>query len=136
MIQRRDAVAATAGASRCLRGVRPLLDGPAVALGLALALGFSLPALAGGCGATVRASRTVDDALIALVWTPAIHDAALWVNGRYVAQLGELRGGISLSPGTHRVEIRHDDYFTQYEEITVVARERRRIVIELAPVLP
>lgn len=100
-----------------------------------------LLALAGGvagagCGHGPTVTRTDDDAIITLAWAPEIPDAALWVNGRYIAQLGQLKGGISLSAGTHRLEVRHDDYFPQFVELTVAAREQRRLVIELAPVLP
>jgi hypothetical protein len=102
-------------------------------LAVALAVGASACA---ACGHAPTVAKSDDDAIISLAWAPEIPDAALWVNGRYIAQLGQLKGGIALSAGTHRIEIRHDDYFPQYVELTVAARERRRLVVELAPILP
>jgi len=64
-----------------------------------------------------------------------VPDAALWIDGSYVGTLGLLRGGVAVEPGPHRVEIRHDDYFSHYAEITLASRERKRFQIELAPVL-
>jgi hypothetical protein len=66
---------------------------------------------------------------------PAIRDAALWVDGRYVGTLEALRGGVAVEPGPHRFEIRHDDYFSYYAELTLAPRQRRRLTVDLSPVL-
>jgi hypothetical protein len=66
----------------------------------------------------------------------AITDAALWVDGRFVGTLDALRGGVAVEPGAHRFEIRHDDYVSHYAELTLADRQRERLTVELAPVLP
>jgi hypothetical protein len=63
-------------------------------------------------------------------------DAALWLDGRYIGPLGSLRGGVAVAPGPHRVEVRHDEYFSYYAEIELGPRERRTIEVQLAPILP
>jgi hypothetical protein len=66
----------------------------------------------------------------------AIRDAALWVDGRFVGTLEALRGGVAVEPGPHRFEIRHDDYMSHYAELTLAERQRERLTVELAPLLP
>jgi hypothetical protein len=113
----------------------------ACARALAFGVGLAVVGVAGlgataGCGGAQRPPSAVDpdDAIVTL--SVEVPEATLWVNGRYVGQVGRLRGGIALSAGAHRLEIRHDDFVTHYEEITVRARERRALVVHLAPVLP
>jgi hypothetical protein len=65
-----------------------------------------------------------------------VADAELWVNDRFVAPIGRLSKGIALSPGSHRIEVRHDGYHTHYEEVTVTPRQRRTVTVELAEILP
>jgi hypothetical protein len=123
--RRRSAVAATRAALR---------TAAALALGLSLALGLAAPGA--GCGGATARSADHGDADAIVTFASDLPDAALWVDGRYVAQLAQLRGGVALSPGSHRLEVRHDDYFTQYEQLDLGPRERRRIVVHLAPLLP
>ena len=66
---------------------------------------------------------------------PAIRDASLWVDGRFVGTLEALRGGVAVEPGRHRFEVRHDDYFSYYAELTLQPRQRERLTVDLAPVL-
>lgn len=75
-----------------------------------------------------------DDAIVEIECSVA--DAELWVDERFVAEIGHLRAGIALGPGPHRIEVRHDRYHTHYTEITVKARERRKLSIEMAEILP
>lgn len=88
------------------------------------------------CGGKAHPTSQVDPDDAIIVFHSEVEDAALWVNGRFVAQLGVLQKGVALSPGTHRIEIRHDDYHTRYIELTVGKRERRTIDVEMAPILP
>jgi hypothetical protein len=74
------------------------------------------------------------DAIVRLASNVA--DAGLWVDGRYVGSLDGLRGGVALEPGAHRLELRHDDYFSRYLELTLARAERRALTVNLAPVLP
>jgi hypothetical protein len=75
-----------------------------------------------------------DDAVVVI--TANVKDAGLWVDGLFVGGLDSLKGGIAIDAGTHRIEVRHDDYFAYYEELAVKSGERRKVAVELAPVLP
>ena len=65
-----------------------------------------------------------------------VADAVLWVDGRYLAQLRDLRGGVALHPGHHQIELRHDRYHAHYEEIDLATGQRLRLDIRLAEALP
>ncbi len=65
-----------------------------------------------------------------------VHDAQVYVDGHFVAPLLALHGGISVIPGTHRIELRHEDYFSTYLELAVVKAEHRKIALPLAAMLP
>lgn len=92
-------------------------------------------ALAAGCGGTTKGTKPhSDDAIIYL--KTSVSDAEVWVNGRFVARIKDLGGGLQLSPGRHRIEIRDDHYHTVYLDLKVEKRERRTIPVKLAKVLP
>ncbi len=63
-------------------------------------------------------------------------DAQVYVDGRFVAPVGTLRAGIAVDPGRHRLELRHDDYFSRYVELDLHRSERKQLQLEMAPVLP
>ena len=87
------------------------------------------------CGPKVGPNGvTADDAIIQV--KSNVRDAQVYVDGRFVAPLQALRGGVAVTPGTHRFELRHEDYFSAYLEMKVARAERRSIAMELAPVLP
>jgi hypothetical protein len=65
-----------------------------------------------------------------------VRDAVLWVDGRYLAQLRDLRGGVALSPGHHQIELRHDRYHAHYADIELRRGQRLRLAIPLAEALP
>ena len=65
-----------------------------------------------------------------------VRDAQVFVDGRYVAPVSALRGGVAVEPGVHRFELRHDDFFSGYLELTLAKSEKREVAIDLAPVLP
>jgi len=75
-----------------------------------------------------------DDAIVKL--KSNVTDAQLYVDGRFIGPLGALRGGVAVEPGTHRFELRHDDYFSSYLELTLARAEKKQIALEMAPVLP
>jgi hypothetical protein len=75
------------------------------------------------------------DADAVVIVKSSVGDAALWVDGRYIGPIESLPGGVAVTPGAHRFELRHDDYFSHYEQLELAARERRTLQIELAPVL-
>lgn len=65
-----------------------------------------------------------------------VGDAQVFVDGRFVGPLAVVRGGIAVDPGTHRLELRHDDYFSRYVELDLHRSERKKLQLEMAPVLP
>jgi hypothetical protein len=102
----------------------------------ARARGVAIAIAIAGCGhrpATPGAAAAGD--AILLIEAP-VADAAVWVDGRFVAVVGALRGGVALAAGRHRIELRHDDYVSRYLEVTLAAREHRHVAVDLAPSLP
>lgn len=87
-----------------------------------------------GPAQTIRGKVSKNDAVIQIQCE--VGDAELWVDDRFVAHVRSLRRGIALSPGEHRLEIRHDRHHTHYEILTVTARERRTLTVEMARILP
>ncbi|MEO7097079.1 MAG: hypothetical protein ABI175_27715 [Polyangiales bacterium] len=65
-----------------------------------------------------------------------VRDAQMFVDGRFIAPLTALGGGVAVEPGVHRFELRHDDYFSSYLELSLGKAERRKVAMDLAPVLP
>jgi hypothetical protein len=65
-----------------------------------------------------------------------VRDAQLYVDGRFVGPLDAIGGGVAIAAGTHRFELRHQDYFSSYLELTVEKAERKRVQVDLAPILP
>jgi hypothetical protein len=84
-----------------------------------------------GCGrpATTHPARPRPAVLTVAA---AEDDAALWIDERFVAEIGEARHGVRLPPGPHRIEVRHPDRHTYYGELRLGAGERREIVVRLA----
>jgi len=96
---------------------------------LAVVLGLA------SCGPKVGPNGvTADDAIIKV--KSNVREAQVYVDGRFIAPLKALGGGVAVTPGTHRLELRHDDYFSAYLELTVGRADRKNIAIELAPILP
>ena len=77
---------------------------------------------------------SADDAIVKL--TSNVRDAQVYVDGRFIAPLVALRGGIAITPGVHRVELRHDEYFSSYLELTVTRAQRTTVALQMAPLLP
>ncbi|HLU68614.1 MAG TPA: PEGA domain-containing protein [Kofleriaceae bacterium] len=72
---------------------------------------------------------------ILLVRAP-VADAVLWVDGRHVGQLRDLKGGVRLAPGPHQIEVRHDSYHAYYGEVELAAGQRFQLDVELAERFP
>jgi hypothetical protein len=75
-----------------------------------------------------------DDAIVQV--GSNVRGAQVYVDGRFVAPLDAVRHGIAVAPGFHRIELRRDDYFSSYLELELGRAERRRVKMEMAPVLP
>ncbi|HEY1550553.1 MAG TPA: PEGA domain-containing protein [Kofleriaceae bacterium] len=78
----------------------------------------------------VRAGQAV------VVVTSNIGDAQVWVDGRLIGTLDMVHGGLAIDPGHHRIELRHDAYFSRYAELAVTRAERTKLDLEMKPVLP
>lgn len=89
----------------------------------------------GACGAKQNPNGPDSDDAIVKV-SSNVTDAQLYVDGRFIGPVGALRGGVAVEPGTHQFELRHDEYFSSYLELTLVKAERKQVALEMAPVLP
>lgn len=65
-----------------------------------------------------------------------VPDAMVYVDGRFVAPVGTLHAGIAVDPGKHRLELRHDDFFSRYVELDLHRAEKKPLQLDLSPVLP
>ena len=65
-----------------------------------------------------------------------VGDADLILDGHYVGHVAMLRAGVAMEPGKHRLELRHDDYLSTYLELDLRRAERRKVAMELSPILP
>lgn len=101
------------------------------ALGLACIAAIAASACAPKAGSR---GATSNDAVIYL--KSNVRDAQLYVDGRFIAPLDALGGGVALSPGAHRLELRHEDYFSSYVELQLARAERKRLALDLAAILP
>lgn len=87
------------------------------------------------CGGPRTATRGPRDAGVVLIESN-VRDAAVYVDGKFVAPLAAMGGGVVLASGSHRLELRHDDYFSTYLVVDLARAERKQVVLELAPILP
>jgi hypothetical protein len=77
---------------------------------------------------------TADDAIFYV--RSNVADATVFVDGRFIGPISMVKAGIAVVPGHHRVEVRRDDYFARYVELDLKRAERKKLEINLAPVLP
>jgi hypothetical protein len=77
---------------------------------------------------------SADDAIVYV--KSNVRDAQVYVDGRFIAPLDALGGGVAVEPGAHRVELRHDDFFSSYLELQLARAERKKVAMQMAPVLP
>ena len=87
------------------------------------------------CGARQPTGRVdPDDAIVTI--KSNVTDANVYVDGRYYGLVKMLRGGLAFEAGKHRLELRHEDYFSRYVELDLKRAEKKRLELDLAPVLP
>lgn len=98
-------------------------------------LGLGLGLVACG-GAAPRGPTTVAAADAVVRIKTDVVDAGLWIDGAFIGAVADLRGGVALDPGHHRLELRHEAYFVDYRELDLAAGQRLTLAIELAPLLP
>jgi PEGA domain len=90
---------------------------------------------AAACGAAQQsAHRSPNDAVMYV--TSNIADAQVYVDGRFVGAVSLVKAGIAVDPGKHRIELRHDDYFSRYADLDLQKSEKKKLDLDLAPVLP
>jgi hypothetical protein len=94
----------------------------------------ALLALAAACGAAKSPSPSSRDAVVRL--TSNVAEASLFVDGRFLAPVGLITGGVALSPGRHRLELRHDGYLARFIELELAPAEQKQVDARLFPVLP
>ncbi len=90
--------------------------------------------LAGCAGAQDPAHRAGTSAVVTV--TSNLPDAQVFVDGRFVGAVSFVKRGMALDPGKHRLELRHDDYFSRFAELDLHKAERQQLDLELLPVLP
>lgn len=91
--------------------------------------------LLGACGGAQAPHRLgANDAIMYL--TSNVADAQVYVDGKFVGPVNLVKAGIAVDPGKHRVELRHDDYFSRYAELDLQRAEKKKLDLDLAPVLP
>jgi hypothetical protein len=87
------------------------------------------------CGPHVGANGVSARDAIVYIHTN-VGDATVWMDSRFVGPIERLHGGVAISPGKHRLEVRRGDYFSGYAELDVQPSERRTIELPLSPILP
>lgn len=103
---------------------------------MALALGAALAVGPLGCGRGRPADPNRVDRDDAIIYVEAPAAAMVWIDGLEAGTVRQLRGGIALEPGAHRLELHQDGFHPHYQDLELAVAERRRLAIELAPVLP
>lgn len=94
-----------------------------------LAFALGLQASCGGVGKAGNASAKQGAVLIVKC---QIKDAEVWINSRYSRSAAEFARGLRLKPGSYRIEVRHEGYHSRYFEISLEAKERETLEVELA----
>lgn len=87
------------------------------------------------CAPGVAANRVGPGDAILYV-TSNVRDAEVYIDGRLVGPLDALRGGVAVAPGAHRLELRHEEYFSRYLEVRIARAARQKLVIDMAATLP
>lgn len=87
------------------------------------------------CGGRQKTGGVSDEDAIFYIRSN-VNDASVFVDGRFLGPITVLKGGIAVEPGKHRLELRHDDYFSRYVDLDLARAERKKLLITLAPVLP
>jgi hypothetical protein len=91
--------------------------------------------LAAACGPKIVPNGVTSDDAIVYVKSN-VRDAQVYVDGRFIAPLSVLGGGVAVEPGVHRFELRHEDYFSSYLELQLARAERKKVAMEMAAILP
>lgn len=93
-----------------------------------------LAVLLTACGGAPKPTPVPPKGLLLLQCEVA--DAEIWLDSRYLREVREVKGGIRLETGLHRIEVRHRDFHSTYLEVELAPGERRRLEVQLARRLP
>jgi hypothetical protein len=77
---------------------------------------------------------TADDAIVHI--TSNVRDADVYLDGRLLAPLSALGRGVAVEPGSHRLELRREEYFSSYLEFRVARGEHKTLAMAMAGILP
>ena len=102
-----------------------------IAVAMACASGA---AAALGCHAQPTSGVLATDAIVSI--SSNVRDAEVFVDGKNVGPLIAVRGGVAVVPGVHRFELRRQDYFSAYLELTLAQSERKKVAMDMSPILP
>jgi hypothetical protein len=94
-----------------------------------------LVAVLAACGPKPAPNRIAPTDAIVFV-ASNVTDAQVYVDGRFIGPVQVVRGGIAIDPGKHRLELRHDEYFSRYVDLELGRAERKKLQLEMAPILP
>jgi hypothetical protein len=88
-------------------------------------------------GACAHPLRAADPPLpsAVLVIRCNVRDAVVWVDDRLAGEVEEVEGGIRLLVGAHRVELRHDQYYTCYRDVVLQAGREATVELEMIEVV-
>jgi len=112
--------------------VRSLRLAPRINLFISLALVLTAVATT-SCGGTQNPQQR-DEPIIRV--DCKVIRAVVIINDRELGTVRSLKRGIQLSPGTHRLVVRHPNFHTHYQVLKLQRKERRIIEVELAQRLP
>jgi len=76
------------------------------------------------------------DAVGLLYVTSNVGDALVYIDGNIVGAVSSVAKGLAVDPGRHRVELRHDDYFSRYAELALRSSQVARLTLDMVPILP
>ena len=87
------------------------------------------------CGSAQQTGRRSPNDAVMFV-TSNIADPQVYVDGRFIGAVSLVKAGIAVDPGKHRIELRRDDYFSRYADLDLQKSEKKKLDLDLAPVLP
>ena len=96
---------------------------------------IALIAVLAACGPKAAPNGVTRDEAVVQVRSN-VADAQVYIDGRFVGPVNVVRAGIAMVAGKHRLELRHDDYFSRYVDLDVHRAERKKLQLQMAPVLP
>lgn len=93
----------------------------------------SLPA---GCGGSPPQAPTSAAPSAILVVRSPVADATLWVDDQPIGDLARLPGGVRLTAGAHRIELRHDAHHPRFAEVILAPGEQKVLELSLTAMEP